>query len=51
MALLDVGCSSGTLLHVARDEGFGAVSGVEPGSRSAATASAAGQVVYLPYLL
>ena len=51
MALLDVGCSSGALLHVARDEGFGAVSGVEPGSRSAATASAAGQVVYLPYLL
>ncbi len=50
MALLDVGCSSGALLHVARDEGFGAVSGVEPGSASAATASAAGFEVHRGFL-
>ena len=45
LRLLDTGCSSGALLHVASDIGF-QVSGVEPATQAAATAKEAGFDVF-----
>jgi len=45
LKLLDVGCSSGSLLHVASDLGFN-VAGVEPAEQAASTAKEAGFNVY-----
>lgn len=46
LRLLDVGCSSGALLRVARDMGF-EVQGVEPAEAPAKTAKSAGFSVYI----
>jgi len=45
LKLLDVGCSSGSLLHVASDLGFN-VSGVEPAMQAATTAKDAGFEIF-----
>ena len=45
LTLLDIGCSSGALLHVASDLGFN-VAGVEPAKQAASTAKEAGFDVY-----
>jgi len=45
LKLLDVGCSSGSLLHVASDLGY-RVTGVEPATQAAATAQNAGFEIF-----
>jgi 2-polyprenyl-3-methyl-5-hydroxy-6-metoxy-1,4-benzoquinol methylase len=45
LRLLDIGCSSGALLHVASNLGFN-VTGVEPAEQAASTAKEAGFEVY-----
>ncbi len=45
LKLLDVGCSSGSLLHIASELGF-SVTGVEPATQAAATAKNAGFEIF-----
>lgn len=49
LSLLDVGCSSGALLRIARDAGF-VVQGVEPSAAPAQTARAQGVTVHTGFL-
>ena len=47
---LDVGCSSGSVLHIASEMHIGTVCGVEPAPKAAATAQQLGYAVFSGYL-
>jgi len=49
-SLLDVGCSSGSLMLIAQDMGFGEIRGVEPAEKAAQTAQNLGFDVYTGFL-
>ena len=49
-SLLDVGCSSGSLMLIARDMGFGEIKGVEPAEKAANTAKELGFDVFTGFL-
>jgi len=50
LALLDIGCSSGSVLKIADDIGIADVRGVEPAPKAAATAQRLGYEVFSGYL-